>query len=160
MKFSTIVTLGAIYATSLVGAHHDEYYPQSQGQVYPSQQYYPSQETWTDYNPGQQQPGRPMMDQSGRMMDQSGRPMMDQSRMNAQNDPNHQIMVRIQQAADADPTFQKYKDLQIHLSNNGVVTISGMVESEKDKQTIKNKIQGVEGVKTINDQMQTTQRTR
>lgn len=69
---------------------------------------------------------------------------------NDMQDQDRDLTDRIQKTFG--PNFS-YRNVRVH-ANNGVVTVTGTVENEGERQDIKNKIQKIEGVRMINDQIQ------
>jgi osmotically-inducible protein OsmY len=66
-------------------------------------------------------------------------------------------MNKIRMKLEGDGTLNVYKNIDIKVSQ-GIVTLKGSVDRQKDAQDLKSKVEDVEGVKRVNDKLELNDR--
>lgn len=70
---------------------------------------------------------------------------------------DRELMNKIRMKLEGDGTLRVYRNIDIKVSQ-GIVTLRGSVDRQKDIQDLKSKIQDVQGVKRVNDKLEINER--
>lgn len=71
---------------------------------------------------------------------------------------DHELTKKIQDSLRGTAFSKGYKSVNVQVTN-GVVSLTGNVDTEQERQDVKSKVQGINGVRSINDQLDVRNRT-
>lgn len=159
MKFSTLFILGVVMTSPLL-ADYDQGYS-AQPSVY-----YQEKETWGGQDMQQRDMNRPQTyPQDSRTYPQDSRNTQDfrdnRQSWGSQSDGNmnnsdQKISQKIQNILKGG-FFSKSYDRVSYAVNNGNVTLNGSVDNDSDKKNINKKVQDIDGVRNVQNQIQVLQ---